>query len=242
MKTNILSLLALAGLITFAGCANDDTANKPNEQEPGTEGLTSFVEEAPATRTTGEYDGSGLNFYWTEGDRLWVNTGTALAPILTQDSKNNINSKLEPHPTMPTTAVKRVAKAKFWFAGTFTAPSYPVRYTGKNGVSNKVKIKAAQIQTVPNDASHIGEDGDCGVATATKPTGGSKYHFTLDHKAAYLTFMPHSSQGAVSQAIITQIKVTADKAICGQFDFNDNGIDINSRYSQHRESEYYADT
>ena len=70
MKTNILSLLAIAGLLTFAGCASDDTTNKSNEQEPGTEGLTSFVEEDNATRTTAEYDGSGLNFYWTAGDRL----------------------------------------------------------------------------------------------------------------------------------------------------------------------------
>ena len=63
MKTNILSLLAIAGLLTFAGCANDDTANKDNEQEPGTEGLTSFVEENNATRTTAEYDNGGLNFF-----------------------------------------------------------------------------------------------------------------------------------------------------------------------------------
>ena len=83
MKTNILSLLAIAGLLTFAGCASDDTTNKPKEQEPGTEGLTSFVEEDNATRTTGEYDGSGLNFYWTASDRLWVNNGGTL----TQDSK-----------------------------------------------------------------------------------------------------------------------------------------------------------
>ena len=226
MKTNILSLLAIAGLLSFSGCANDDTTNKEEQQELGTEGLTSFVEEDNATRTTGEYDGSGLNFYWTQDDRLWVNTGTALAPVLTQDSKNNINSKLEPHPTMPTTAVKRVATAKFWFAGTFTKSSYPVRYTGKNGAKDKVTIKKQQTQPVPNDASHIGEDGDFGVATATKPVGGNAYAFTLDHKAAYITFMPYSTQGVVSGAKIRKIRVFTTNpadALAGTFDLADDG-------------------
>ncbi|ALO47832.1 hypothetical protein [Hoylesella enoeca] len=222
MKTNILSLLALAGLITFAGCASDDTANKQTEQEPGTEGLTSFVEEDQATRTTGEYDGSGLNFFWTAGDRLWVNTGTAISPILTQDSKNNISDLLLPNPAIPT-GVKRAAKAKFYFSGTFTASSYPVRYTGKNGTADKVTIKAAQSQSIPNDASHIGEDGDCGVATATKPVGGDKYHFTLDHKAAYATFLPFNSPGEIKGAQITKIKVSANEAMAGTYTINDAG-------------------
>ena len=225
MKTNILSLLAIAGLFTFAGCANDDTTNNNNEQEPGTEGLTSFVEEDQATRTTGEYDGSGLNFFWTAGDRLWVNTGTATSPVLTQDSQNNINSTLVNNPTNPS-AVKRVDKAKFYFAGTFTASSYPVRYTGKNGAKDKVTIKAAQSQTVPNDASHIGEDGDFGVATATKPVGSGKYHFTLDHKAAYITFMPYTTQSVIASATVQKIRVftgnTSD-ALTGTFDLADDG-------------------
>ena len=225
MKTNILSLLAIAGLLTFAGCASDDTANKDNDQEPGTEGLTSFVEEDNSTRTTAEYDGSGLNFYWTEGDRLWVNTGTALAPALTQDSKNNISNLLVPNPTTPI-GVKRAAKASFAFAGTYTASSYPVRYTGKgNADGNKVKIKAAQSQTIPNDASHIGEDGDFGVALAQKQSD-NKYHFILDHKAAYVTFMPYTTQSWGPNAVIQKIRVytgnTAD-ALAGTFDLADDG-------------------
>ena len=225
MKTNILSLLAIAGLFTFAGCASDDTTNNNNEQEPGTEGLTSFVEEDNATRTTGEYDGSGLNFFWTAGDHLWVNTGTALAPALTQDSKNNISNLLVPNPTTPI-GVKRAAKASFAFAGTYTASSYPVRYTGKNGAKDKVKISSSQSQTIPNDASHIGEGGDFGVAIATKPIGDTKYHFTLDHKAAYITFMPYTNQGVVAGAKIRKIRVftgNATDALAGTFDLADDG-------------------
>ena len=217
-KTKLIFAAALAFVVS---CANDDTTNKQSEQEPGTEGLTSFVEEDNATRTTAEYDGSGLNFYWTAGDRLWVNNGT-----LIQDSKNNISKKLIAS-TIPT-GVQRAARANFWFSGTFTANSYPVRYTGKNGVKDKVTIKASQTQTVPNDASHIGEDGDCGVATATKPTGDTQYHFTLEHKAAYATFLPYNSPGVIKGAKITKIKVSANEAIAGTYNFNDNGLDLTS--------------
>ncbi len=225
MKTNILSLLAIAGLLSFAGCANDDTANKQTEQEPGTEGLTSFVEEDNTTRTTGEYDGSGLNFYWTAGDRLWVNTGTATSPVLKQDSKNNISDLLVANPAIPT-GVKRAAKASFAFAGTYTASSYPVRYTGWNNANgDKVNISAVQNQVVPNEASHIGGDGDCGVAQAQKQSDG-KYHFTLDHKAAYITFLPYTTQNIVSSAKIERVRVftgnTSD-ALAGTFDFADDG-------------------
>ena len=212
-------LIFAAALAFFVSCANDDTANKQTEQEPGTEGLTSFVEEDQATRTTSEYDGSGLNFYWTAGDRLWVNNGT-----LIQDSKNNIDKKLIAS-TVPG-GVQRAARANFWFSGTYTASSYPVRYTGKNGVADKVTIKASQSQTIPNDASHIGEDGDFGVATATKPTGSDAYSFTLDHKAAYITFMPYTTQAWGPNAVIQKIRVytsnTSD-ALAGTFDLADNG-------------------
>ncbi len=226
MKTNVLSLLAFAGaLVLMSACASEE-ANKQEpeqKQEPGTEGLTAFVVDE-GTRTTADYDGSGLNFYWTAGDDLWVNNNTALPAVVSKNSTNNIGTLLAPKPAND----KKTPTAKFYFAGNFTAPNYTVRYTGKNSPSgSKVTIKAQQHQTVVNSATHLGESGDCGIATATK--SGGKYNFTLDHKAAYLTFMPYTSQGVVSQAIVTQIKVTADKAICGQFDFNDNGINLTSR-------------
>lgn len=229
MKRDVLTQLALTSTLFLSmACSSEETTKQePTKGQQDPKELTAFIVEdnSTKTRTTAEYDGSGLNFYWTEGDRLWVNNGT-----LIQDASNNIDLKLENHPTIPS-AVKRAATAKFYFNGTFTAPSYPVRYTGKgNTFGDKVTIKAQQNQNVANDASHIGEDGDCGTAVATKPAGGSKYNFTLDHKAAYLTFTPYNSQNAISAVHIAQIKVTADKAICGQFDFNDNGIDVdNSR-------------
>ena len=224
MKTNALSLLALAGaLFLMAACASEEANTKQGPaQKPGTDGLTAFVVGSGTTRTTADYDGSGLNFYWTEGDHLWLkNNGT-----LVQDTKSDIDELLTPNPAMPT-AVKRTATAKFYYEGNYYAPTYHVRYTGKgNPVSDKVTIKAQQTQTLPNDASHIGEDGDCGTGTATK--SGIEYDFTLDHKAAYLTFMPYNAQGDIKAVYITKIKVTANKPIAGTFDFGDSGINTAS--------------
>ena len=224
MKTNALSLLALAGaLFLMAACASEETNNKQEQaQKPDTKGLTAFTVDGGATRTTAEYDGSGLNFYWTEGDRLWVNNGT-----LIQDNSNNISAMLTPNPTTPT-GVKRAATARFYFAGTYTAPSYPVRYTGKGSTAgNKVTIKAQQSQALPNDAAHISTDGDCGTGTAINSGGG--YNFTLDHKASYLTLLPYSTINFATAVKLTQVKITADEALSGQFNFDDSGIDLGSR-------------
>lgn len=232
------SLTLLAATLLLIGCTEENITSRNNQQQQEEEnipeGLTAFVEDNSSTRTTAEYFDNGganrgLHFYWTEGDRLWVNTGTALSPVLMQDKYNNINSLLVPHPTIPT-AVKRATTAKFYFEGDYSAPSYTVRYTGKgNTVGNKVTIKAQQNQSIANDASHIAESGDCGIATATKPIGGGRYNFTLNHEASYITFLPYSTQGVVSAAKIQKIKVSADQAICGTFDFNDNGISTASR-------------
>lgn len=226
MKTKDLFSIAAAGLLFLSGCASDE-ATKTNERS--TEGMTAFVvsDAQPKSRTTADYDGTGLDFYWTAGDRLWVNN-TAATPALIQDARNDINDKLTASPIAG--GVQRAAKAKFWFEGSYTAASYPLRYTGKgNTQSDKVTIKASQTQTIPNDASHIGEDGDCGVATATKPAGVAQYHFTLNHTAAYATFLPYNAEGEISGAKITKIKITADQAIAGTFDFDDSGIKLASR-------------
>ena len=224
MKTNALSLLALTGaLFLMASCANEETNSKQEpEQKPDAKGLTAFVVDS-RTRTTADYDGSGLNFYWTEGDRLWLkNNGT-----LVQDTKNDIDKLLAPNPTMPT-AVKRTATARFYYKGDYYAPTYHVRYTGKgNPVSDKVTIKDQQAQALPNDAAHISEDGDCGTAMATK--SGIEYSFTLDHKASYLTLLPYSTINFATSVKLTQIKITADEALSGQFNFDDSGIDLGSR-------------
>ncbi|MBF1583492.1 MAG: hypothetical protein HXO28_08665, partial [Prevotella sp.] len=171
---------------------------------------TSFsITSEAKTRTSGVYD-SGVNFYWTTNDNIWVKSGSTL----TASSSNNITS---------TTA----ASAKFYFDGTYTAASYPVRYTGNASSSgNTVTIATSQNQDEANNATQLGTVGDCGVGTATRQTDGS-YKFTLSHKASYITFMPYYSKEALdASAVVTQIEVKAanDEKLAGTFNFSDSGL------------------
>lgn len=202
MKTSIFSVLTIATILSTA-CSNYDTMQNDKEQDFDIKGLTEFaVGDNNATRTSGEYTGTGIKFYWTEGDELWIADGG-----LTKSIKSDITGKTE--------------TAKFYFTGTYTANSYPVRYTGGNA-GDKVTIKAIQKQEQPNDGSHIGKDGDCGTGTATK--SGGRYKFRLSHKASYITFVPYYSHGFAEDVKVTQIKVTADKAIAGTYNFDDTGL------------------
>lgn len=212
--------LAVPALLLFlTGCAGDDASQENSSVQPGTENMTRFSvaedavgpQPASATRTAGEYTGSAVKFYWTSGDRLWVNdAATAL--------------KVSNRSTISATAGKETA-ASFYFDGVFTAPSYPVRYTGNgNTAGDKVTIKAEQLQQAPNDGAHIGTDGDCGTAVAGRQGDGS-YRFMLDHKASYLTFAPYDSKGELAGTVsVQQIKVTADRDIAGTYGFDDSGI------------------
>ena len=89
-------------------------------------------------------------------------------------------------------------------------------------------ISTAQSQSAPDDASHIGTDGDCGTAEASRQGDGS-YTFTLSHKASYLVFTPYYSPEFAEDVKVTQIKVTADEALAGEFKFDDNGINTTPR-------------
>ena len=202
-------------MLTFGadGCSNDNVSDADSgngAENKDLTGKTSFsITSEAKTRTSGVYD-SGVNFYWTTNDNIWVKSGSTL----TASSSNNITS---------TTA----ASAKFYFDGTYTAASYPVRYTGNASSSgNTVTIATSQNQDEANNATQLGTVGDCGVGTATRQTDGS-YKFTLDHKASYITFMPYySKEPLAASAVVTQIKVEAanDEKLAGTFNFSDNGL------------------
>ena len=228
MKRYQLLVLYVVALFALAGCSNDDiTQDKGTQESEDLTGMTEFaVKETPAptsTRTMGIYSGSGIDFYWTSGDKLWINNPTA-TPALVESKKDNISKLLAEGDG------KKTPTAKFYFLGTYTAPSYKVRYTGNgNTMSDKVTIKSVQNQETPNDGSHIGTDGDCGTATATR--NGARYDFTLSHKASYLTFTPYYSHGFTKDVKVTQIKVTADKPMAGTYKFDDAGIQTNNATS-----------
>ena len=159
MKINkFTSLFATCLLLGLTACSNDnlsdaDSGNSAKDKD--LTGKTSFsITSEAKTRTSGVYDGSGVDFYWTTNDKIWVNSGSTL----TASSSNNITS---------TTA----ASAKFYFDGTYTAASYPVRYTGEASTSgNTVTIATSQNQDVANNATQLGTVGDCGVGTAQRQT------------------------------------------------------------------------
>ena len=213
-KSIYFGTLLLAAL-TLGSCASDDTAtDKTAGKDTPKTGTVFSSETEPATRTSATYTGSGLDFYWTANDKIWVKDDNN---TYHQSSEDDIASRLAAVPGSTTTA-----KAKFWVNGTYSGGTYKVRYTGKNGVQDKVTIKASQTQNTPNDAAHIADDGDFGVADAT---GSGKYTFTLNHKAAYVTFMPYNTQGKIG-GVIQKIRIyTANISdqLAGTFDLADDG-------------------
>ena len=215
-KKSIYFGTLLLTALALGSCASDDTAtDKTAGKETPKTGTVFSSETEPATRTSATYTGSGLDFYWTANDKIWVKDDGG---NYNQSSEDDIASRIAAVPGSTTTA-----KAKFWVNGTYTGSTHKVRYTGRNGVSDKVTIKASQTQNTPNDAAHIADDGDFGVADAT---GSGKYSFTLNHKAAYVTFMPYTAQGVIAGAKLQKIRIytnnTSDQ-LAGTFDLADNG-------------------
>ena len=214
MKINkFTSLFATCLLLGLTACSNDNVSDADysnSAKDKDLTGKTSFsITSEAKTRTSGVYD-SGVNFYWTTNDNIWVKSGSTL----TASSSNNITS---------TTA----ASAKFYFDGTYTAASYPVRYTGNASSSgNTVTIATSQNQDEANNATQLGTVGDCGVGTATRQTDGS-YKFNLSHEASYITFMPYySKEELAASAVVTQINVTVanGESLAGTFNFSDSGL------------------
>ena len=217
MKINkFTSLFATCLLMGLTACSNDnvsDADSSNSAKDKDLTGKTSFsITSEAKTRTSGVYN-SGVDFYWTTNDNIWVNSGSTTSPTLTASSSNNITST--------------TASAKFYFDGTYTAESYPVRYTGNANTSgNTVTIATSQNQDVANNATQLGTVGDCGVGTATRQTDGS-YKFTLSHEASYITFMPYySKEELAASAVVTQINVTVanGEKLAGKFNFSDNGL------------------
>lgn len=219
----IIALSAIAA-VSLVGCNNknpilDTQEDKSNDLT----GLTvaTYVEPT-ATRTTAEYETTKLAFYWTKGDKVWLHDigGT---PEFVQNSGDNIDDQLN------ASGDDKVRDAKFVFPNTLNKASYPVRYTGyPTPVVDNVTIKATQNQAKPNKGEHIKTDGDCGVGSFTRGADGN-YNFSLRHCASYLTFTPFFSKGFAPSVKITQIKVSADQAIAGTYDIDDNGLDLDSR-------------
>ena len=193
-----LKSLALAFGITlaFASCANEEIAQNSNGKDYDAN-LTTFSTGDPTTRTSMESDGK---FFWEAGDKIYV-----------KDDNGTWNASSN-SPTGKT------AYFKFKVPGTYTAHmSYEVYYPGKNGNQNQVTITANQSQAEPNSTAHFGASGDCGMATATRIASERNFNFTLDHKAAYLLFLPRTSNTVLHDCYLTKVEVNSDNDITSTY-------------------------
>ena len=196
-KSGLLSLMALCSMaLTISSCANDDVAQNP--QIPNDDkNLTTFAAGAPTTRTSMESDGK---FFWEQGDKIYVKDDNGAWHA----SSNSPTGKTD--------------NFKFKVSGTYTAhTSYEVYYPGQGGSNDQAKISASQSQSEPNTTTHFGAAGDCGMATATKVSGKQQFAFTLDHKAAYLLFLPRTSNTILNKCYLTQVEVNSDDDIASTY-------------------------
>lgn len=180
-------------------------------------GTPFIVDNYTVTRTGAEYKPAtsasekGKNvFYWTSTDGIWIE----------KTSGNFVK-------TTKTVLGNPANNADFYINGAFNQSQYNIRYTGNSSSANQVTFANKQIQDSPNNANRLGEYGDCGVATATKHNG--RFEFKLEHKAAYLVLNPYSELNLDINVGIRAVYVSADQALSGTFDFDNDGVKQTSR-------------
>ena len=191
------SLALVCGIaLAFASCANEDIVQNPNGTD-NNKNFTIFSTGDPATRTSMESNGA---FYWEAGDKIWVKDDTGAW----QQSRN-----------APT---EKTASFKFEVPGKFTKTNtYKVYYPGQNGNKNQVTIAANQSQAEPNTTTHFGTSGDCGMADAAWSNSKKGFAFTLDHKAAYLLFLPRTANTILHDCYLTKVEVNSDNDITSTY-------------------------
>ena len=233
IKASMLSMMA----ILLASCANEDIA-QDKKKENGTEApkggvvfVTNdtkisakrrFIDEdefADAkTRTNIKHTpGQGAEAYWTSDDFIWVKK---------QDGTWAKSTAITLH--------DGGTSAEFTLPGSKTdyADGCEVRYTGTKAYysgtlsASSVFIPYQQSRTVANDFSKAGEWGDCGSGKAHNTGNPTKFNFTLEHKSAYLCFLPRCTNAALASNIqLKGIKITATNNMSGGFIGDQCGFD-----------------
>ena len=231
MKTIIKTSLLVCCALLLAGCTADEIETDKKTKTPDIpEGATLFESIAqPETRTVLSAYGPGgsLNLLWDAYDGIWAKTSSAPTGWVRNSYSNLYGTRTSD-------------EVVFGFKDRLTEDSYLVRYTGQDGGElsyDKVTIPSEQLKRIGTQYSpyHFSIRGDCGVAVARKDKLTGRYKFQLEHKAAYIGIAPHSSNNTMikfeydPKFEVKSIKVTADQAICGTFNFNDDGIDLTSR-------------
>ena len=211
-KSHLFSLAALFSMaLTAVSCANEDIAQNGKTGENG-KGFATFVADAP-TQTRTSIDYATGNFYWEEGDKIYVKDDDG-----TMQVSNAVDA-----------AHAHSASFKFKVPGKFGgSATYKVYYLGKNGGGNQVTIPTAQTQTTPNTTDHLGDSGDYGTATATGTIGGDVFSFQLEHQPAYLVFQPYTSNAVLKNCYLTKIEVNSDDDIAETYTIDPSTGNLNS--------------
>ena len=199
-----------AALLFTASCANDDVAQDEKQKKDnipaGTTVFTGTSLPDATTRTAilNHTKGAGASVNWSNTDKIWVK----------DDGGNWQQSGAV---TFPVATNK--AQGMFALSGTYTGATHDILYTNKtvSGTQPQVEIKTTQTQSAPNNFDHAGESGDFGIATA------NNYKFTLNHKAAYLCFIPRSSNPYVNRSKLIKVEIMSDDNIAGTYDIAPNG-------------------
>ena len=201
-------------LLFATSCANDDVAQDEKQKKDnipaGTTVFTGTSLPDATTRTAilNHTKGTGASVNWSSTDKIWVKDDGG-----TWQQSGTV--------TIPSAANK--AEGVFALSGTYTGTTHDVLYTNKDvtGTQPQVEIKAAQTQSTPNNFDHAGESGDFGIATGNK--AGSNYKFALNHKAAYLCFIPRSNNPYVNRSKLFKVEIMSDDDIAGTYDIAANG-------------------
>ena len=201
-------------LLFAASCANDNvTQDEKQNKDNIPAGATVFTGTSQPETTTrtailNHTKGAGASVNWSSTDKIWVK----------DDGGNWQQSGAV---TFPFAANK--AEGAFALSGTYTGASHDILYTNMavTGTQPQVWIKKIQRQSAPNNFDHAGESGDCGIATGNK--AGNSYKFTLDHKAAYLCFIPRTSNEYVKRSKLIKVEIMSDDDIAGIYDIAADG-------------------
>lgn len=197
--------LFTAAILT--GCTADVAQEEEKNKEPNPAAINiTFTSENPSTRTSITHSiGKGATPFWSTGDRIWVKS---VSNQWQQSSAGTFSSDM--------------SNGVFSFSSGTFEDNCEVHYTGANGTEgNKVTIANEQMQSAPNNFSHAGASGDCGVGRAKG--NGKNFKFKLSHKASYLCFLPHSSNELIKKSKLIKIEVISKDNIAGTFDFS-NGV------------------
>ena len=182
--------------LALASCANEDIAQNQKGKDNDAN-LTTFSTGDPTTRTSMESNGT---FYWESGDKIWV---------------KDDNGAWQQSSNAPT---EKTASFGFKVPGKFTkGNTYKVYYPGQNGNKDQVSIAANQSQAEPNTTTHFGASGDCGMADAAWSNTKNCFAFALDHKAAYLLFLPRTSNTILQGCYLTKVEVNSDNDITSTY-------------------------